>query len=87
MIQPFKAKAVQGGINVTVGGKTFFFEDITEDYMSKALKRYADGAYVQNAFSKLSADQREFLMSGLLPEEFDALYNEEDDEFDYTYFS
>lgn len=34
--------------------------------------------FAQNAFPHLSADQREFLVSGILPGEFDALFPEED---------
>lgn len=34
--------------------------------------------FIQNAFPNLDADQREFLVSGILPGEFDDLFPEED---------
>lgn len=43
--------------------------DVTEDQ----LLRWSRGALVQDVFPHLTADQREFLMSGLTPEEFDRL--------------
>lgn len=38
------------------------------------------GKMVQDAFPDLSAAQREFLLSGSTPEEWDELWKEEDDE-------
>lgn len=34
---------------------------------------------VQNAFPELTADQREFLLTGILPDEWDELFEEADD--------
>ena len=36
------------------------------------------GAMIQDAFSALSLDDREFLMNGSTPEEWDAMFGEED---------
>lgn len=44
----------------------------------RQLATWKAGAYVQDAFPQLSADEREFLISGLLPGEYDAIYTEED---------
>lgn len=45
-----------------------------EDYNT-----WADGkALIQNAFPHLSADQREFILSGLMPEEFEKFLGPED---------
>ena len=35
---------------------------------------------IQNAFPHLSADEREFLLTGITPEEWDELYKEAEDE-------
>lgn len=39
---------------------------------------YHEGELIQDAFPSLNADEREFLLSGLTPEEFDALFCDED---------
>jgi hypothetical protein len=46
--------------------------DITEEQ----LKRWQDGALIQNVFSNLTADAREFLMTGVVPEEWDAVISD-----------
>lgn len=39
------------------------------------------GNYVQDAFPTLNADQREFIMTGITPEEWEAMFgSEEEDE-------
>jgi len=43
--------------------------DVTE----AQLKCWAEGALIQNAMPNLSADDREFLMSGITPEEWETL--------------
>jgi hypothetical protein len=37
------------------------------------LDRWYSGTVIQNAMPNLTPDQREFLMTGLLPEDFEAL--------------
>lgn len=37
-------------------------------------KNYLDGMLAQDAFPDLSADDREFIISGVVSEEWDALY-------------
>jgi len=39
-----------------------------------------DNRFVQNAFKHLSADDREFLISGITPEEWDNAFGDYDDE-------
>lgn len=39
---------------------------------------WQQGEYIQNALGHLSAEDREWLMSGLTAEEFDTLYSDED---------
>lgn len=43
---------------------------------------YDNGALVQNAFPMLSKEQREFLMTGMTQEEWDATFPDEEDEED-----
>jgi hypothetical protein len=42
------------------------------------LIRWNNGELIQNAFDNLSADEREFLMSGLVPQNWDALWSIEE---------
>lgn len=49
---------------------------ITEEQM----RAWYAGESVQYAFRNLSEDQREFLMNGLLPGEFDEMFDEEDED-------
>ena len=89
MIQNYKMQEKDNGVHVSIGHKTMFFDGVSREQMVRGQIKYAEGSYVQNAFRFLDADQREFLMSGLLPEEFDNLYDEDedDDNFEYTYFT
>jgi len=51
--------------------------DITQEQMD----RWQSGReLIQNVFPHLSPEQREFLMSGATPEEWDELFPEEDEE-------
>jgi hypothetical protein len=43
------------------------------------LDLWQQGALIQDVFPDLTDDQREFLISGLLPESWDALFPEEDE--------
>ena len=42
------------------------------DVTQEQIKRWQNGELIQNAMPHLSADEREFLVSGMLPEEWDA---------------
>ena len=44
---------------------------------STQLDRWTNGDLIQNVFPDLSADQREFLMSGITPEEWNQNFGEE----------
>jgi len=48
--------------------------DVTED----ELKAWQAGKLAQDAFPRLNASEREFIMSGLTEEEWDILFREED---------
>lgn len=49
--------------------------------MVKGLADHSAGALIQNVFPLLTADQREFLMTGITPAEWDDAFNE-DGEYD-----
>ena len=45
--------------------------------------RWIEGALIQNCFNNLNSDEREFLMIGILPAEWDELFPEDDERDDY----
>lgn len=47
------------------------------------IRAWENGAYIQNVMPHLDADQREFLLTGMLPGEWDILFPPEEDE-DYV---
>lgn len=47
---------------------------------AEGLYKYRRGAKMQEAFPGLSADEREFLMSGLSPEAWDKAFSESEDD-------
>jgi len=47
---------------------------ITQDEYNKAEQARKGGMYIQDAYPTLTADQREFLISGATPEEWDRLF-------------
>lgn len=46
----------------------------------RAWQDWLNGAYVQRAFDFLTPDEREFLMTGITPAEFNAMFPDPDDE-------
>ena len=48
-------------------GKT---NTIEVDVTQAQLDAYKGGAFIQNAFPHLTADEREFIMTGITPDEF-----------------
>ena len=62
-------------IQVQVGDKAMTF-DCPFDQMMRALTEYDDGATVQEAFHFLTPDEREFMMTGMTPDEWDAMFRE-----------
>jgi hypothetical protein len=47
-----------------------------EDFES-AYRRFEAGEHVQNAFPTLNPDEREFILTGMTPEEWDKTFGEE----------
>ena len=78
MLMPFSALPDPAGCRVIVTGKEMVFPDVsTEDLWKANVAYHKGGLTVQDAFPFLTADQREFLMSGLTPQEWTALFGEE----------
>ena len=44
------------------------------------IEAYENGAVAQRAFPNLTADQREFIISGIVPEEWDKIFGKEEPE-------
>jgi len=53
------------------------------DVTQEMLDEWQAGAKIQDVMPHLSADEREFLISGLLPHEFDALCTDWEEEGDF----
>ena len=49
--------------------------NISEAEFKKALNRYVAGAYIQDAFHMLNADEREFIKTGITPSEWDNAFD------------
>ena len=78
----FKFRELQGGtieVVLTRDLKTMGFKCSAEQ-MRQGMKSYSAGALVQNAFSFLSVAEREFLMTGMTQEEWDAMAKETETE-------
>ncbi len=77
MLSHFKVFEHPQGVRVQVLHTDMVFPGITIEQMGDGWRAYVeDEKYVQDAFSFLDAGQREFLMTGLLPGEFEELMAE-----------
>lgn len=62
-----------------ISGKTNTMElDVTIEQLERIENRYTSRELIQNIVPHLSADEREFLMTGITPEEWVAIYGEEE---------
>ena len=52
------------------------------DVTNEQIQRWVGGELIQNAMPNLTADEREFIMTGITPEEWDEAYAEDDVELD-----
>lgn len=58
-----------------VSGKTTTMEiDVTQSQLDS----WESGQLIQNAMPNLSEDEREFILTGITPEEWDSMFGEED---------
>lgn len=62
-----------------LSGKTnYMLLPLSVDEFEQAMEAYQGGQLLQNAFYMLDAGQREFLKTGITPEEWDAMCAEEE---------
>lgn len=50
------------------------------DVTKEQLDKFNAGAYIQDVFPHLTAGEREFILTGVTPEEWDAVMGSEDDD-------
>ena len=67
------------GCVTRIGGRAMLFPGVTLEQMRVANKEYMSGAYIQDAYNFLTPAQREFLMTGLTPGQWDGLFAEEEE--------
>lgn len=59
-----------------ISGKSHTMElSVTEDQM----KRFEDGELIQDSFPNLSDEEREFILTGITPAEWNAAFPKEDE--------
>ena len=80
MLQRYKIRSTPFGVDVVIGETEMSFPDVSVEQMELGEDVYAAGAYIQDAYPFLTPDQREFLMTGLRPDQWDELFAEEEDE-------
>jgi len=51
------------------------------DVTPEQLQAWEDGALIQNAMPHISADEREFIMTGITPQEWQEAFDDFDDHF------
>lgn len=68
-----KCQIVESGEDVVITGPYFDDRNRTRTVTVKRsdLQKYNEGTFIQDAFPYLSADDREFLISGMSPEGWD----------------
>lgn len=79
MLVKFSVAPAKAGVHVKVGRETMWFPNVTEEQLVAGKVAYFSGAYIQDAYPFLTPEQREFLMTGLRPDQRDELYGEEDE--------
>ena len=57
-------------------GNTYTMDipSLTPEKLAKGLKAHRNGAMIQDAFSFLNADEREFILTGTPPEVWDEMF-------------
>lgn len=51
---------------------------ISEEEYWRCVTRWENGAYIQDAFPMLTPEQREFIKTGITPEEWDNLFGDKE---------
>lgn len=66
-------------LNLKRGNKSIPLKpNITLRQIVEGFERYDEGVLIQDAFPFLTPDEREFMMTGITPEEWDRLFGEEE---------
>jgi hypothetical protein len=61
----------------SLSGKVFTMElDVTQEQLDRFEKRRENGEYVQTIFPHLTSEEREFIMTGISPTEWDEIFNQ-----------
>lgn len=47
---------------------------LSEEEFDRCLNNWKNGMLIQNAFPMLNADQREFIMTGITPKDWDSMW-------------
>lgn len=55
------------------------------DITQAQLDAWVDGSLIQNVMPNISADEREFIMTGITPDEWDAEFGELDETYSHHY--
>lgn len=53
---------------------------LTEEQLNEGYAKMENGFLIQDAFPMLDDDAREFLLTGITPEEWESMYSEEDED-------
>jgi hypothetical protein len=67
------------GTLVTLGNKAMLIKVSLEIFLASWYRWQMRGDKVQEAFSMLSADEREFLMSGITSQEWDEIFKDKEE--------
>lgn len=68
-----------------ISGKTHEMDiPLTEEEYAAGLEKKENGFLIQDAFPTLNEDHREFLLTGITPEEWDATFPEEDEDTSFN---
>ena len=63
----------------TLTGKEYTLDiDVTQEQIDRFEERRETGEYIQNIMSNLSNEDREFILSGITPQEWDDAFGEEE---------
>jgi hypothetical protein len=64
--------------NAFTGEKTTMFLPLTAGQFMQGMKEWDAGERIQNVFTTLNADQREFLMTGLTGKQWDKVFKDKE---------
>ena len=77
MMIPHRAAKVGHQVAITTINNRRMVINCTAEQYVKGVEDYNSGKLIQEAFGFLNADEREFLVSGLTPQEWNAIFPKE----------